>query len=324
MDEHQHLLSGWRFRAMVITIVIAAIGYLIFSLWGGWENVVAAISHVGFYGVLLALVLSLFNYGLRFVRWQHFLHVLGYDVPILSSLRIYVAGFSLTTTPGKAGEALRGVFLADFGVPFRRSFGALLAERISDLNAIVILAATGLWIFPEARLLVIIAGLFVVILLYIVQKDTWLQAAERFALKRLPGRFAHIIEFLIETVLAFRSCFKPRVLVAGILLGCLAWGAEGTAFYCLLQLSGYDVPFLTAVFIFTFSLLVGAVTLIPGGLGTTEIAMLQLLLLNGVPKSGAVAITLLIRLCTLWFSVLLGLIALPKKQIVIKKQTAEE
>jgi uncharacterized protein (TIRG00374 family) len=103
-----------------------------------------------------------------------------------------------------------------------------------------------------------------------------------------------------------------------LVLSVLAWAAEGVGLYYLVYFLGYEIDLLTCLFIFGFSMLIGAITFLPGGLGGTEVTMVKLLALQNVSSSSAVAITLLLRLATLWFSVALGLIALPKKQLIIK------
>jgi glycosyltransferase 2 family protein len=311
-----HFLGGWRFRTMVLTVLVSIIGYFLFTLWAGWHNVLDSVAQVGVWGILLSLFLSLVNYGLRFLRWQLFLKNLGHTVAWKSSLRIYMSGFSLTTTPGKSGEALRGVFLKEYGVPFRKSFGAFLAERFCDLMSVSILALGGLWLYPQARPILLLVALVVGFALYAVQKDRWMNGVIAFFKKILPNRFIKAIDFIHEMIFAFRSCFTPRVLSAAIALGVAAWLAEALALCALLNLAGYPLNFVLAIFIYGFSLVIGGITLLPGGLGGAEVTMFQLLLLNNVPASAAVAITLVVRLTTLWFSVFIGLIVLPKKQIL--------
>ena len=97
------VLSGWRFRALLLIVLVSALGYLAFSLWGGWHEVVSAIVRVGFIGTAIALSLSLVNYGLRFVRWQKFLALLGHHVYAPESLRIYIAGFAAALGLAAAG-----------------------------------------------------------------------------------------------------------------------------------------------------------------------------------------------------------------------------
>lgn len=314
--DHKHFLAGWRFKALIITIILSVVGYFLFSLWGGWNDVLRATNEVGFKGFAVAITLSLVNYALRFIRWDAFLKVLGQNqIPFIPNLRIYLAGFALTTTPGKAGEAFRSVFLIDYNVTYRKSFGAFLSERLSDLIAVVILAACGLILYKKAWPIVLLTGIAIVLVLLAIQKDSWLKALENYAKKILPARFAHLAEFLIETIMAFRSCYEPKILLYGIFLGVLAWGAEGLAFWYLMHLLNLNINLFTALFIYSFSLLVGAISFLPGGLGSAEVVMMQLMILNGAPASEAVAATIVIRLTTLWFSVFLGLIAMPKLNI---------
>lgn len=316
---HHHLLSGWRFRALIWTIMVTVIGYFLFTIWGGWNEVVHGFERVGWLGIGLALLLSIFNFAVRFLRWDLFLIKLGHRVPFWPNLRIYLSGYALTTTPGKTGEAVRSVFLIDYGVPYRESFGAFLSERFSDVLAGIAVSILGLWAHPPIRPVLIGLILAMLVSLYLIQKDNWMRAIEKKVNERWHGRFGHIIEFLIETILAFRSCFKPWMLIQGTVLGMLAWMAQGVAFYYMLIALGSDVPLLTALFIYSFSLLIGGLTFLPGGLGGFEVTAVQLLRINDVPTSTAVAVTIVIRLTTIWFSVLVGLLALPKKEIEITK-----
>ena len=105
-------------------------------------------------------------------------------------------------------------------------------------------------------------------------------------------------------------CFSLPMLLYGIALGLIAWGAEGIAFFYIMHVLGSDISLQTALFIYSFSMLVGALSFLPGGLGGTEASMVALLMLNGIGQPEAVAATVLIRLATLWFAVALGIVAL--------------
>jgi uncharacterized protein (TIRG00374 family) len=50
----------------------------------------------------------------------------------------------------------------------------------------------------------------------------------------------------------------------------------------------------------------GALSMLPGGIGAAEGSMTSLLLLIQVPKALATTATIIIRICTIWFAVLLG------------------
>ena len=75
-----------------------------------------------------------------------------------------------------------------------------------------------------------------------------------------------------------------------------------------LVLLGQDISLMAAVAIYGVAVLVGAVSFLPGGLGSTEAVMGLLLISLGVPEPVAVAATLICRIATLWFAVFIGLI----------------
>lgn len=304
------ILSGWRFRGLLLIVLASAAGYLAFSLWGGWHQVVAAIARVGFVGTAIALALSLVNYGLRFMRWQRFLLVLGHRIQTAESLRIYIGGFGLTILPGKAGEAIRSVFLKQHGMPYGKSLAAFFAEHFSNLISMVVLVGVGLWIYPQAQLLVGVLALGVLAVLVLLQQTRWLIALEKLARARLPKRVARIVGHGIEIITHSGRCFSAPMLVYSLVVGFFAWGAEGLAFHYIMHQLGSDISLSTSLFIYAFSMLIGALSFLPGGLGGAEVTMVTLLMLNHVAQPQAVAATVLIRLTTLWFAVALGVIAL--------------
>lgn len=303
-------LSGWRFRALLLIVLLSAAGYLVFSIWGGWHEVVAAVVRVGVIGIAIALSLSLVNYGLRFVRWQKFLALLGHRVHTPESLRIYIAGFGLTILPGKAGETIRSVFLRHHGVPYPQSLAAFFSEQFSNLISILLLAGIGLWVYPPAKPLALLLGVLILGGLLVLQQRRLLGALKDIAQRKLPVRPAHFFASVADIVLHSGRCFSLPMLSYGIVLGLVAWGAEGLAFYYIMHLLGSGISLQTALFIYAFSMLVGALSFLPGGLGGTEATMVALLMLNGIGQPEAVAATVLIRLATLWFAVGLGIVAL--------------
>lgn len=306
---NETLLSGWRYHAVVLSVVASALGYLGFSLWGGWPAVSAAIGEVGIVGIVIALALSSLNYALRFVRWQIYLGVLGHRLPWRPSLSIYLAGFALTTTPGKAGEALRGVLLKVWDVPYPHSFAAFFSERLSDLFAVVLLALFGLSLYPAAQPMVI-AGLALIAtaLLMLSQR----RLLERLAQAAASGdsRLHRLIGHLLEVLIQAQRCHRLSLLPLLTLLSVMAWGAEALAFHWILGWMGADISLTFAVFVYALAMLAGAISFMPGGLGGAEAVMVALLMWKGMASADAIAATVLIRLATLWFAVGIGALML--------------
>lgn len=298
-------LEGRSLHGLIASIAFAAIGYLAFSLWAGWRDVLAAFGSVGLMGVVVALALSLVNYGLRFVRWQSYLSALGHPVANGPSALIYVAGFSLTTTPGKAGEMLRGVFLKTRGMPYTRSTAAFLSERLSDLVAIVLLALLGTTLYPQGGVIVA-AGVVAVVsgLLLLSRADMLATLSKR--ITNRTGRMARAGHHLLALLIEARRCHTPWLLIVATVLSLTAWSAEAYAFYLVLHWMGLEVSLQFAFSVYALSMLAGALSFLPGGLGGAEAVMVGLLLWVGMPEAQAIAATVIIRLATLWFAAALG------------------
>jgi uncharacterized protein (TIRG00374 family) len=107
------------------------------------------------------------------------------------------------------------------------------------------------------------------------------------------------------------TLLRPRVLIGGILLGGLPWIGEGVAMYVLFDALGAEaIAQHEAILIHAAATLFGAVTFLPGGLGGHEAASVSLALLYGATQAQAISTTVLIRVLTLWFAVLIGQVIL--------------
>lgn len=292
-------------RGLALTVALAALGYLALTAWAGWDEVSAALRALSPALGAGLLALSLANYGLRFLRWHGYIALLGGRVPVGANLRIYLGGFALTTTPGKAGELARSLWLRDFGVRARASVAAFFAERIQDLGAVALLASLGLSLYPAGRWLILACAAGAVVLLALLAHPGWIRALDERA-RRGRSRLATVLHHLAGLALEFRHCFAPRPFALGLALGVVAWGAEAVAFWWLLSALGAPLPLPVSVAIYSFSMLAGGLSFLPGGLGGAEAAMLLLLKIAQVPGAEAVAATVIIRLTTLWFAVALG------------------
>lgn len=257
------------------------------------------------------LGLSLVNYLLRALRWQLFTLGLGLRVPFARNLLYYAAGFAMTTTPGKVGELIRLWFLRRWhGHGYGRGMGIAVADRLTDATAIVVLAGCGAVAFAEHAGAV---GLFAVLILAgsAMLLSPRLNGPLLGLAYRLFGRWPRAFAGLRRSLSAMAGVASPPIYGAALLLSLVGWMAEVLAFHVLLQHLGVDIGLLRATFIFTFAMFVGAIAMLPGGLGGTEVSMVGLLIASGADFDTAVAATIVIRGTTLWFAVAIGFAALP-------------
>ena len=297
-------------RKLLVCIVLSAAFYGAWVIYGGIDDVMAAASRIGWQGWAIILGLSLFNYALRFVRWGYYLNHLGCNVPAGANLVAYLAGFGFTTTPGKVGEAVRSIYLKPYGVSYMQSLAAFFVERLVDLLAMIVVASLAAYAFESMRWLVgvtLLVTIAVVPLVHSKRLPQWLAArAEASVSERLSTTLGQVVKMLGASAQLLRS----TPLYGGVLLGLVAWFAEGYALYVVLDRMGADIPVLLAAGIYGVSILAGVVSFVPGGLGGTEIVMGSLLVLSGVDAPLAVSAVIICRVATLWFAVAIGLVFL--------------
>lgn len=307
------IISSSQLKALLISIILAIVGYLAFSLWSGWQQVINALLAIGLSGSLIALGLSLINYLLRFIRWQLYLNQLNVQIEAVPSLRIYLAGFSLTTTPGKAGEMIRALLLSTYGVRTSTTFSAFISERISDLIAIALLSLLGLSHYPQWHPLIVVTLTLIICGLIVLGSTPLTRYLS--SIHTQPGTLTSRLLMTCTTLLQqTQRCHRYKIIIASTILSLIAWTAEALAFYYVLHWLSLEISFSTAAFIYAISMLAGALSFLPGGLGSAEAVMVSLLNFNDMPLADAVAATVFIRLVTLWFAVLLGITALWKSQ----------
>jgi uncharacterized protein (TIRG00374 family) len=275
------------------------------------DQIAASIALVPTQLIFSVLVLSLANYVLRFLRWEGLLESVGYRLPRARHMLIYVAGFSMALTPGKAGEAVRSIFLAEEGVNHRHSIACVGVERLYDVISVAILAVFVVSAWPTGALYVTFLLPMALALAFFVSEPrvaAWMRARVMKNASEVPGLMRKVIRSVVELVVAATE-FPRNVALRGLPIGLAGWLLEGIGLWLLASQFEPELPMLLGVGIFSAAILVGALTFLPGGLGGTEVLMTTLLAAAGLSVSDAVAATAVCRLATLWFGLVLGILA---------------
>ncbi len=306
--------SGGMSRRVQLAITISVIAGMTLYLGAVLLADAAQIGHQamaisgGVWAVMIGA--SLLNYALRFARWDWFTRHNGGRIPMARHAIIYITGFSLTTTPGKAGEAIRSLYMTRYGVAMHHSLASLFVERLIDLISIAALATLAAGLFAKAPLVLgLSCGLVVVAAISLrtpLPERFARRAAGFFRSGGIGSAFSHVAALLASS----RNLLTVRMFAAANLIGLIAWSAEGFGFYVLLRELGTDTTLFVAMGIYGAAVLIGALSFLPGGLGSTEAAMVAMLMVVGIDLSTAVLATIVCRIVTLWFAVGLGLVAM--------------
>lgn len=289
-------------------IGLAALVYAALIFWSDGAALLRTLRGFQLQSVGLVLGSVLVGYVFRFLRWQFYLRCLGIACPLPASLRIFLSGLAMVITPGKVGEVLKSFLLHKYqGTPVSTSAPVVVAERLTDLLAVVLLALAGFLAYgsdPRLAWLALAGCAATVAILSVKPAMLWFIGL----LAKLPllGRAAPTVARLY---LSGATLLRPLPLVVATLLGIIGWGCECLGLYlALLGLGAPDPSLPLSAFVFAGGTLTGVLT--PGGLGVTDAFMVGMLVQSGLSPEVASSATLIIRGATLWFAVLIGCLTL--------------
>ena len=288
------------FKPLLLVLAATITAYAVVLAVFGEGSALTSLQRLGSVAGLQALALCLLNYLLRGLRWRRWMAHFGRPLGVIEGLRLYLAGYTFTPTPGNIGEAARGLLLARQPLSSAQSLAMFGAERLADLLCLLLMSLPVLWALADADgsgtapRLTLALGLLALAGLALL--GLWFQFRLRL-LQRLP--------WLADAWRCLAT--QPQVWLG---LTGVAWAAQGLAVWLLFREAGLTIGVLQAAGIYAVAMVGGALSLLPAGLGGMEALLTGLLVLHGASTAQAVGITVLVRLATLWFAVALGALAL--------------
>jgi len=291
-------------RKLIWMVLFGMAVVIAISFAADFSNTVSALRSFKVIYLPLILGLTFVNYLLRFAKWHFFLKLMK------DSFIIFLSGLAMTITPGKAGELLKSLLLKELnGVAVSRTAPVVFAERLSDGFGLIILSLTGVALFKHGGAALLAVALILAGMVIVIKVPALYQPCIRLCAKiPVVNRFTGVIENLLNSASQLMT-FKS--LVFTIAISIVSWSFESIAFYFVFIGLGFKVSILTATFILAFSSIIASVSMLPGGLGAAEGSIMGLLVkLANVPAGIAAVATILIRFCTLWFGVAVGLLAI--------------
>lgn len=299
-------------RKILISIAFGGLVFLLISLYADFNKLVTAFGNFNWWWFPLILWFSFLNYIFRFYKWQYYLSILDIKLKYSKSLLIFFSSFVMSVTPGKMGEILKSYLLREEnGTPVSKSMPIVLAERVTDFISVVLLSIIGAFVFNYGQEIILAIGLLFVGFTILIG----FRAPSLLIIKKI-GSIKFLKKYANNFLEAYESTYqllKIKPLIIGTFISSFAWFSECLGLYFVLDVfsksTHIEVNILVATFIYGFSTLIGAIAMLPGGLGVTEASITGLLVLLKIPKNISVASTIIIRIATLWFAVFLGIIA---------------
>ena len=272
---------------------------------GNASQVVSALLVVDLWRIGVVFLLSTISYGVRFLKWEYYLQHLDIDIPLKTSLIVFFSGLMMVVTPGKTGEVWKAWFLRDLrSVSISQTASVVGAERVTDLIALSAFAFLGLFIYQRSSVVLISVILLFLLGISLLQWRTfslrvlgWLETVP------IIGSYAAELEEFYESTY---TLFELRPASIAFFISLVAWGLEGVALWVVLSGFSSEATLIAALFVFGLGSVVGAASLLPGGLAAAEASMVGMLIILGYTQTIAVSTTVIIRVGTLWYGAILG------------------
>ena len=256
--------------------------------------------------IIKAFFFIITAYIFRYIRWRYIFSHLGEKTSIIKDLLIWFGSFAFAVTPLRTGELSRCFLLKQkCGIDKSFSFAGILFERITDGVSLLLIIFYHIPFYLSWASLVNynlkFKELFLIILIIMI--------ILLFFQNNIFSTFAKTIHrFKLSFYEKLKILFKKEILFISISLGITAWTFEGISFFILLKGLNASLNIQDAILSQLSSGLLGAISFMPGGIGTTEASSIAILLAQDININIATSATLLGRLISLWLISFIGLI----------------
>lgn len=303
MELNRKLVSLTFFGAVLLIVAL--------FVFTDTKKVIDTISKLSLPSVLLTLLLVTFLIFLRAYRWKLLLSASGISLSMRDIFAPYSAGLAVSViTPGKVGDVFRCFLIDRSRIKLASSLGSVMTERLQDLILLLLLSGYGVFSLRRLDVVPIIATAFIIFFLITIF------ASRRFArfvfrlslpvISRVVGGASHTDPARTFYYTVRKSATRPEFYLS-ILLTAFIWGLEFFRISMISKFLGMQIPFSSVVSVYPAAIVVGVVTMIPGGLGSTDLSVFALLTLLGYPAYFLSALIVVDRFVSYWYVIFFGL-----------------
>lgn len=301
----------------ILTVFLILSFYIGFIAYSDFSKFSANVSQFKFEFIPIILSLSFVSYFIMGIRQKILLKKLGIELKLKESLLLYFSGLSMIITPGGVGEAIKSFYLKKkHGHSASKTLPLVLVERFHDLIVVVsVIAFTLIFLqILEVMILEIIVLTLIIISYILVKiKKIFFKIIDFF--KRIK-KLEKLCDNITKSYDGTHEMLNSKTTIQAWSIGILAQVFFSLSIYSTFLAFGQDLGFIFTTEIVYSSILFGAISFLPGGVGLTEISTVNFLTDKGIEFSLATSIVIMSRLATIWFATIIGLIT---TKIFLKK-----
>ena len=300
-----------KFDNRIIWVVIASVGlYGVFLFFSDFNIISEQISNFKYELLPLILLLVSISWTPLLVRWQILLKKNDINIPIKKSFLLFLGGMSMSITPGHVGELIKSQLMKTiYNIPRTKTAPIIFVEKFYDLTGAIIASIIGIIILGMDTSLILISVSILIVIIFLI----YYRPIFEFILKRVTKTkfFSKYSENISDSYEIVRNSTTPQISSISFGLSVLYWIIISVAVHFILLSFGIEsISVLKTISIYSSSVIIGAISFIPGGLGITEGSLIGLFSLEGIDISLALILSVMIRILTMWYSVSIGFICL--------------
>src|SRR3989304_5754708 len=195
---------------LLLSLLLGLVVFAGLTFYADFREVGRSLSEFRWELLPLILVLTTMNYVFRFVKWEYYLRLIGVrGLSKRDSFLVFFSGLGMVITPGKVGEWLKSYLLREVhGTPVARSAPILIAERLTDTVALLVIVAAGVFVFGPLWQVFGVVALGAVLIIAIARHRPTATALLRFG-----GRLPLVRRFIPQLAAFYESSYvllSPR------------------------------------------------------------------------------------------------------------------
>ena len=304
-------------KKYLIIIFLAVAIYSSFLFFSDFSIVYEKLQNFQITLLPLILLVVFSSWLVLFIRWLILLKKHQIQIPLKINFLIFFAGFTLAISPAKSGELIKAVLLKNkCGIAATKTIPIVFLERFYDIIGTTAVAIIGItFLGLELGIVLALVPIVILVIFYLFYSkrsfDFTLKIINH--IKPLQKFLSNIEES--HEIIRHSSDVKTICSCSGLTI--VFRIIEGIGILLILQALGINfIEFFNLLSMYSASVILGAISMSPGGLGVTEGSFAGLLMLYELELQTTLAIAVIVRFFTMWFAIVVGFISLKLSELI--------
>ena len=284
--------------------------YVIFIAYSDFEEFSINISQFDFSYLPIILAFVFLGIMIKSLRQQLLYKQIEVCISFKTGILLFISGLSMKATPGGSGELIKSYYLKKkFGYPLAKTFPTVIMERLLDLTGIAgILLIVGLLLDNYNIISLMLILLSTLSLIFASGKKKKLFNFLLSIIEKIPILKKQASSFS-ESYQVFGELTSGKIMTKTLGLSFFVWMTDAIMIYFIFMGFNLNFDIIFSTFSMYGSLLLGVLTMVPAGIGVTEVSFVEILRGEGVDTATSTSLVILFRLVTIWFLTVLGFCA---------------